>query len=208
MLTIFRYHPAYTPQLYMSPAYAWVRAHLKRNGYKSMTGDPPEVTRFLFYLELHNNHELTFRRTFTSARMNYEYFKEYETQGIASAGQKAFLRAVDEANDGNTWGTFAKRERFLALYCQKPISLHKPSSLERKYLNRTIANRMCRKLIQQLEDHVNKVHYMTEYERKACKNSFEYWIIKFAQLPVVKESEMAELRMEIMTDMLDQVGLN
>lgn len=192
----------------MSPAYAWVRAHLKRNGYKSMIGDPPEVTRFLFYLELHNNHELTFRRTFTSCRMNYQYFQEWETQGIASPGQKAFVRAVEEANDGDTWDTFAKRERFLALYCQKPISLHKPSSLEKKYLNRQIASRMCRKLIAQYEDHVKGVNYMTRFQKEACKDSFEYWIVKYAQLPVVKDSEMAELRTGIVTDMLDQLGLN
>lgn len=192
----------------MSQAYSWVRAHLKRNNFRPQPNDPPEVTRFMFYLEMHTNQDCTFRRTFLACRMNAKYFAEYDDEGIATAWQKAYVRAVTEANDPTTWSDYTQREAFLKMFDDKPMNLHRPSGVEKQYLDRQIAHRMCKRLIDQYEQHVTGVHYMTVRQKAICKDRFEYWIVKFAQLPIVTDQQVAELRMEVVTDMLDQVGLN
>lgn len=152
----------------MSKHYAWVREHLKRNGFRLQKGDPPEVINFLFYMDVSNDGTYSFRRSWTTCRMNVQYFHQLKMEGIASASQKAYLDAVEEANDPYKMHWFTQRERYLKIFSESFESLYRLSNVEIMYLDRQIAERMVTKWKDERDKHERE---MTEELFKRLKRA-------------------------------------
>lgn len=84
--------------------------------------------------------------------MNYRYYNEFEAEGIATPAHKAYIRAVDEANDPRTKSTvFIQREQFLEMFCQNFHTFNQLTEQEETFFQVQIAKRSVTKYTRQVE---------------------------------------------------------
>lgn len=173
----------------MAPENQWVREHLIKNNFRLKEGDHPKVINFLFFLDLCLRRTYSFRRNNIAVRMNVLYFEEFNFQGIASVGQKAYLLAVKEANndDKTKLDDFTHRLRFLSMFNQKFAWLFKLSVPETDWVDREIADRMTKKLVQDLADHYREMGWEVAQIVKQIYNAVtdedeRYWYRQFLEM--------------------------
>lgn len=135
----------------MNPENAFVRKILDENDMTLRTDDPPAVTRFVFYLELDKRHIFTFHREYFDCRVTIKYFEEFQKQGRAIAFQKAYIAAVEEANNETTRDIFITRETFLDIFNDRREEFYSYSEDEERYSDRLILQRELTKGVENLE---------------------------------------------------------
>lgn len=172
----------------MAPENQWIREHLIKNDFRLKEGDPPEVTNFLFFLDMCHNRTYSFLRNAIAVRMNVRHFNEFEFQGVATVSQKAYVRAVEEANhdDKSRRTDFTQRMRFLQMFSVRFECLFKLSTLEMDWVEREIASRVCKRLVERLENLNREMTWETAQVIKEIDNGEKdederYWWRQFLE---------------------------